>query len=210
MLLAHGSSDARHAGEARALARRVSGLLGQEVGCAFLSDVCLPEGACVLPLFLGMGRHARVDAPALAAKSGACLLPPLAAHADEVARMACERVAAMGGEGRRKACALFGLYHFVGFEALYAALHARNARFRLMAQAALHAEPSIASVLGLWREESVAPVWFQPMLLFSGRSLETMTRQASGENVNIMTPLAEMDGFASFIAGLLASARTGR
>jgi len=210
-LLAHGSSDARHIRGAQALAASVSRLLGEEVGCAFLSDEQsderLPEGARVLPLFLGLGRHARVDAPALAAKSGAHLLPPLAERAEAVAELAWARVTADAGGGsgarRRKVNAMFGLHRFAGFEALYAALHARNARARLTAQTALHAEPSIASVLALWRAEGVAPIRFQPMALFPGRSLDAMARAAAGEDVEMLPPLAESEGFVELIAGLL-------
>ncbi|MDQ6983026.1 MAG: hypothetical protein Q9M08_08515 [Mariprofundus sp.] len=199
ILLAHGSSDARHASEVRELAENVSGLLGEEVGCAFLSDDSLTEGARVLPLFLGHGRHGSVDAPALAEKSGVILLPSLAAHADAVAELAYDRVTAE----TRRVKVLFGLYRFSGFEALYAALHEHNKHCTLVAHGALHGEPSVASVLDLWREDGVSPVKLQPMLLFNGKSLDEMTAQAKGEDIEILPVLSQSPGFPELISSLL-------
>ncbi len=201
VLLAHGSGDARHAAQARALARKVSERLGEEVGCAFLSDERLPKGARVLPLFLGHGRHETEDVPALAARSDAVLLPSLAAHADKVAELAYDRIT----HDTRRVNAMFGLYRFVGFEALYAALHGRNRRCTLVAHGALHAEPSVASVVRLWREDGVAPIRLQPMLLFEGRSMDEMAAQAAGEDVEMLPPLAEGEDFVELIAEILRS-----
>jgi len=199
VLLAHGSADARHAAQVRALAAQVSGRLGEEVGCAFLSDERLPKGAHVLPLFLGEGKHGTTDAPQLAEKSGARLLPSLATHADRIAELAYDRVMAES----RRVNALFGLYRFSGFEALYAALHACNRRCTLVAHGALHTEPSVASVLRLWREDGVSPVRAQPMLLFEGRSLDDMAEQARGEDVEVLPPLSQGDDFTELVASLL-------
>lgn len=196
VLLAHGSSDARHAAEARALAQSVSETLGEEVGCAFLSDDSLPQGARVLPLFLGHGVHLRRDVPALAARSNAELLPALADRADAIAEVAFARMTAE----TRRVNALFGMYRFAGFEQLYAALHERIHRCTRVARAALHAEPSIASVLRLWREEEVGPIRLQPMLLFSGRSYDEMAEQAAGEDVDMMPPLAHGEDMARLIS----------
>ena len=187
----------------REQAEKVSVLLGEEVGTGFLSDASLPKGVKpkgvkVLPLFLGYGRHGLVDAPALAEKSGAMLLPSLAAHADNIAELAYDRVTAE----TRRVNALFGLYRFSGFEALYAALHERNKRCTLVAHGALHSEPSVASFVDLWREDGVAPIKLQPMLLFSGKSLDEMTAQA-GEGVEIMPVLSQTPGFPAIIASLL-------
>ncbi len=201
VLLAHGSSDARHAEQARMLAARVSEHLGEEVGCAFLSDARLPKGAHVLPLFLGQGRHQAEDVPALANRSDAVLLPSLAAHADAIAELAYGRVTRDG----RRVNALFGLYRFVGFEALYAALHARNRRCTLVAHGALHAEPTVASVVRLWREDGVGPIRLQPMLLFEGRSMDEMAAQAAGEDVEMLPPLAKGEDFAELIVEILRS-----
>jgi len=199
ILLAHGSSDARHGCEVQELAEKVSVLLGEKVGAAFLSDDTLPKGARVLPLFLGHGRHDSVDAPALAEKSGAILLPSLATHADALSEFAYDRVT----EEMRRVKVLFGLYRFAGFEALYAALHARNKRCTLVAHGALHGEPSVASVLDLWREDGVAPIKLQPMLLFNGKSLDEMTAQAKGEGIEILPVLSQSTGFPELIASLL-------
>jgi len=202
VLLAHGSSDARHAAQVQSLAARVSEQLGTEVGCAFLSDERLPKDAHVLPLFLGMGRHGARDAPALAERSGAYLLPSLATHAEAIADLAYDRVT----NDTRRINALFGLYRFAGFEQLYAALHERNRRCSLVAHGALHAEPSIASVLRLWRADGVTPVRLQPMLLFEGKSMEDMAAMAGGDDVEILPPLARGDDFVKLVASLLKEA----
>jgi hypothetical protein len=52
------------------LAGKVSTLLDEEIGTAFLGDDSLPKGATVLPLFLGEGKHVREDIPKLVATSG--------------------------------------------------------------------------------------------------------------------------------------------
>ncbi len=199
VLLAHGSSDARHAAEARALAKNVSEKLGCEVGCSFLSDDTLPKGARVLPLFLGHGRHLGEDVPALIERSGAKRLPALADHADAIAGLAYDRVT----QDTRRVNALFGLYRFAGFEALYAALHAQNRRCTRVAHGALHAEPTVASVIRLWREDGVTPIRLQPMLLFSGHSYDEMADQAKGGDVEILPPLARDPGMVSMLADLL-------
>jgi len=202
VLLAHGSSDARHAAQVQSLAARVSERLGEEVGCAFLSDERLPEGAYVLPLFLGCGRHGTRDAPALAEKSGAHLLPSLAAHAEAIADLAYDRVT----NDTRRVNALFGLYRFIGFEQLYASLHERNRRCTLVAHGALRTEPSIASVLRLWRADGVTPVRLQPMLLFEGKSMEDMAAMAGSDDVEILPVLSQDEDFVELIASLLKAA----
>jgi len=196
ILLAHGSTDQRHGEQLTALADTVSGLLDAEVGVAFLSDDALPRGATVLPLFLGEGRHGTVDAPTLAEKSQSILLPSLATHADQIADLAYERVTANG----RRVKVLFGLYRHAGFEGLYAALHARNKRCTLVAHGALHAEPKVAYVLKLWREDGVSPVKLQPMLLFNGKSMDEMAAQAEGEDIEILPVLSQTPGFSELIA----------
>ncbi len=201
ILLAHGSSDTRHGEQVRRLAADVSECLNEEVSAAFLSDDSLPHGARVLPLFLGAGRHGSVDAPALAEQSGAQLLPSLAAHADRIAELAYDRVTTEG----HRVNALFGLYRFSSFEALYAALHTRNKRCTLVAHGTLHGEPSVTSVLKLWHEDGVSPIRVQPMLLFDGKSLDEMTAIASAPNIDILPPpLSQAPGFTELIASLLA------
>ncbi|RME11470.1 MAG: hypothetical protein D6816_02050, partial [Bacteroidetes bacterium] len=147
-------------------------------------------------------RHLSEDVPALIERSGAKRLPALADHADAIAELAYDRVT----HDTRRVNALFGLYRFSGLEALYAALHARNKRCTLVAHGALHAEPSVASVVRLWREDGVALIRLQPMLLFSGRSLDEMAEQAKGEDIEILPPLSHGDDFAALIAALLRSA----
>jgi len=180
--------------------------MGEEVLAAFLSDSSLPCGARVLPLFLGEGRHGAADAPALAARCGAQLLPSLAAHADRIADLACERMRATG----EPVNALFGLYSFSGFAALQEALRARSRQFVRVAFGALHGEPSItspsiASVLAQWRREEVSPVRLQPMLLFNGRSMDAMAAMAGGHGVEILPPLSQGEGFAELIGSLLVN-----
>lgn len=199
VLLAHGSSDARHGEQVRSLAAEVSERLGESVKTAFLSDVSLPARARVLPLFLGRGRHLTEDVPRLVDRSGAELLPALADHAGAVADLAYDLVT----HDTRRVNVLFGVYRFAGFEALYAALHERNKRCTLVAHGALHAEPTIASVIRLWREDGVGTICLQPMLLFEGKSMDEMAVMAEGDDIEIQPPLACQEGFAELIASLL-------
>ena len=202
VLLAHGSSDTRHGDQVRALAADVSGVLGETVEVAFLSEPQLPKGACVLPLFLGEGKHGGWDAPKLAEDSQAVLLPSLAAHADAIAELAFHQVTA----GGRRVKALFGLYRFAGFEALAAALHGRNKRCTLVAQGALHSEPSVASVLARWNQDGVTPVKLQPMLLFDGRSMDEMAAMVTAADVEILPVLSQCPGFPELLASILHAA----
>ena len=198
-LLTHGSSDARHAEQVRRLAANVSDRLGEQVGCAFLSDKTLPKGAWVLPLFLGHGRHEMIDAPALAARSGAVLLPSLAHHADLIAALVCDRVV----QQSRPDNVLFGIYRYNGFEALRSVLtrlHPGSARTGI---GALHAEPSIRDRLDSWREENIGSIILQPMLLFDGNSVDEMAEQAAGEDVEMLPVLSQGDDFAGLIASLM-------
>jgi sirohydrochlorin cobaltochelatase len=77
VLIAHGSRDPRWRAPAEAVARRVSALdPAVKVSCAYLElaepdlrgavQTLIGQGSAtirVLPLFLGMGRHAREDLP---------------------------------------------------------------------------------------------------------------------------------------------------
>jgi len=199
ILLAHGSSDARHAEQVRALAANVSEKVGEAVGCAFLSDHRVPEGAHVLPLFLGEGGHGLVDAPQLAENSGAVLLPSLAHHADAIAKLACDCIA----QSKAREHLLFGIYTFAAFEALNRALLAHGGRFGQMTVAALHDEPNVASVIRQWRAQGSGRIILQPLLLFDGRSMDEMAGQAKGDDIEILPPLAHSDRFAELIATLL-------
>ncbi len=196
VLLAHGSSDGRHVEQVKALACRVSGLLDEEIGAAFLDDHALPEGATVLPLFLGRGKHVREDVPALIAASGCRVLPPLDHLADTIADMA---VGQMTKETRR-INAMFVLYRFAGFEKLAAALYGRMKICSKHALASLHSEPSVKTVLMHWRQEAVSPISVQPMLLFEGSSMDRMRTMTEAFDINIAPVLSEYDGFTALIA----------
>ena len=202
ILLAHGSPDARHGDQVRQLAERASGLLGDEIGVAFLSDTALPAGARVLPLFLGIGQHMRLDVPRLVEASGCKLLPPLADQADRLADIAMELV--NGDKG--KANALFAVYRFFGFEDLVAALYGQAKKCAKMAIASMHGEPSIASVLELWQQEGVEDVVVQPMLLFDGFTCDKVhlaAGRASGLTPRFGRVLAEHEAMPALIADCL-------
>ena len=202
ILLAHGSPDSRHGDQVRRLADQASGLLNREVNVAFLSDTVLPAGSRVLPLFLGIGQHMRLDVPKLAAASGCALLPPLAGQADRLAAMAVDL--ANGESG--KVNALFSVYRFFGFEDLVAALYRQAGRCAKMALASMHGEPSIVSVLNLWHQEGVEEVTVQPMLLFDGFTCDKVHLAAGrveGLNIHFGPTLAEHPAMPRLIADCL-------
>jgi len=196
ILLAHGSSDARHGDQVRDLATQVSELLGEPVLATFLSDKQLPTGAQVLPLFLGEGKHICEDIPQLIASSDCMLLPPLADCADEIAGMA---IRALTQETRR-INAMFALYRFGGFEKLTAALYARAKICSKHALASLHSEPSVQSALEHWQHEGVKSISLQPMLLFEGKSMDRLRRMTEPFDINIAPVLSDYDDFAAVIA----------
>ncbi|MDQ7000345.1 MAG: CbiX/SirB N-terminal domain-containing protein [Mariprofundus sp.] len=199
ILLAHGSSDSRHGEQVKTLACKVSDLLGEEIGTAFLDDHALPEDATVLPLFLGQGKHVREDIPALIAASGCRLLPPLDHYADTIADMA---VGHMTKETRR-INALFVLYRFAGFEKLAAALYGRMKICSKHALASLHSEPSVNTVLQHWQQEDVKVISLQPMLLFEGKSMDRLRAMTEPFEISVAPVLSEHDGFAAWIADCL-------
>jgi len=205
ILLAHGSSAASHAEQVRSLADTVGGLLGEEVGVAFLDDERLPDGARVLPLFLGEGTHVREDIPQLEAKSDCTLLPSLSAHAEAIAELAYD----LATVHTRRLNVLFALYRFAGFEALAAALHNSNKRCSLVAMGSLHSEPSVSSVLQHWQGEGIDRVTLQPMLLFEGRTMDRVRGMTEGFGVTINPPLSGHDGFAALIAACLKETHDG-
>ncbi len=196
VLLAHGSSDARHSDQVRALAAAVSSLLGEAVEAAFLSDKQLPKGATVLPLFLGEGTHVREDIPKLIATSGGILLPPLASCADQVAALALEELT----RETRRINAMFVLYRFGGFEKLTAALYSQVKACSKHALASLHSEPSVKSVLEHWQQEGVKPISLQPMLLFEGKSMDRLRSMTEAFDINMAPVLSGYDGFADLVA----------
>jgi len=196
ILLAHGSSDSRHAAQLDALTRAVSELLDESVGTACLSDAGLPNGATVLPLFLGEGKHVCADIPKLIAASDCTLLPPLAACSDQIAALA---LAELTRETRR-INAMFVLYRFGGFEQLAASLYGRAKICSKHALASLHSEPSVKTVLEHWRQESVNPISLQPMLLFEGKSMDRLRAMTKPFDISIAPAFSEYDGFAALIA----------
>jgi len=202
ILLAHGSSNAQHGQQVRALADKVSVLIGEEVGVAFLGDKGLPTGATVLPLFLGAGKHATEDIPKLVAASNCTLLPSLNASSQQLAAMSYDQLT----RESKRINVLFALYRFAGFESLVAAIHNMNIRCSKVAMASLHSEPSVESVLQLWHQDGIKQVTVQPMLLFAGRSLarvQTMIEASPMTNISLAPVLSEHPDFAAFIAGCL-------
>jgi len=198
MLLAHGSSDSGHGEQVRALAERVSGLLGEDVAVGFLSDERLPAGAQVLPLFLSEGKHVREDIPRLVAASECELLPALVEHSDAIADMAIDLIT----RDTRRISALFVLYRFVGFEKLATALYGKMKTCSKHALASLHSEPSVTSLLQHWQREEMKNISVQPLLLFKGASLvrlEAMMNDSSLQ-MNQGPVLSEHTLFAQLIA----------
>ncbi|MFQ5344570.1 MAG: sirohydrochlorin chelatase [Mariprofundus sp.] len=199
ILLAHGSSDSRHVEQVKSLARNVSGLLGEEIAPAFLGDRALPEGATVLPLFLGQGKHVREDIPALVTASGCRLLPSLDHHADAIADMVISQMT----KETRRISALFVLYRFAGFEKLASALYGRVKTCSKHALASLHSEPSVHTVLRHWQQEDVKAISLQPMLLFEGKSMDRLRAMTESFDISVAPVLSEYDGFAAWIADCL-------
>lgn len=202
VLLAHGSPAAAHAAQVRTLASDVSMLLGEEVSSAFLSDDALPEGAQVLPLFLGAGKHSMEDVPAMAVASNCTLLAPLSDHATDFSAMVYDHLT----RESKRVNILFALYRFAGFEAMAAALHAQNKRCSLVATGSMHSEPSITSILNLWQRDGIGPVTVQPMLLFDGHTLarlQQMIDVSAAPGVTLGPVLSRYDGFAALIANCL-------
>ncbi|WP_018294651.1 sirohydrochlorin chelatase [Mariprofundus ferrooxydans] len=202
VLLAHGSPAAAHAAQVRTLASDVSAILGEEVCSAFLSDESLPEGAQVLPLFLGAGKHVMEDVPAMAAASNCTLLAPLSDHAADFSAMAYDHLT----RESKRVNILFALYRFAGFEAVAAALHAQNKRCSLVATGSMHSEPSITSVLNLWQRDEIGAVTVQPMLLFDGHTLARLRQMIDASfatDVTLAPVLSSYDGFTALIANCL-------
>jgi len=196
ILLAHGSTDVRHGEQIKTLACKVSEVLDEDVGTAFLDDRELPKGATVLPLFLGEGKHVCEDIPRLIAASGCVVLPSLAASADQVAALALQELT----RETRRINALFVLYRFGGFEKLAAALYGQVKVCSKHALASLHREPCLKAVLEHWQGEGVNPVALQPMLLFEGKSMDRLRDMSAPFDVNIKPVLSEYDGFPALVA----------
>lgn len=198
ILLTHGSGDAAHGESAARLAESVADKLGADVSVFRLGDE-LPKGGCVMPLFLGAGKHLREDVPAMLQASKARRVPGPADDADAMAALLAECPAVVRGRCR---AVIFVLYRLLGATALTAALYRESKRFPLPAVAALHGECHWTGVLELWRREGQTEMIVQPALLFPGVSLNELRSQAdaSGLEVYIGEPLAELPGFVEWVA----------
>lgn len=202
VLLAHGSSNERHGEQVQKLAQDVSDILGEQVGYAFLSDAPdVPAGAEVFPLFLGQGKHVKEDVPAWVDAAGAIALPPLSHHADVLADWVINQLT----KETRRIRAMFVIYRFAGFERLLEGLYNHAGRCTGHAMASLHGIPKVDDVLVHWRQQGVKQVVLQPILLFAGHSLDECRTLADveGAEIQMMPPLAELDGFATLIAQCL-------
>ena len=198
VLLIHGSSEPTHAQSASCLVDAVAGQLGEEVSLCQLGE-SLPQGARVMPLFLSEGKHLREDVPAMLAEARAGLVPGPATCPEAMAELLALQAVELRGRCR---AVLFALYRLLGATALSAALYRQSKRFPLPAVAALHGECSFADVLGLWQREGQTEAVVQPALLFPGASLNELKFRAAapGMQVKIGEPLAELPGFATWIA----------
>lgn len=198
ILLSHGSPDDAHRQALDELAQAVSTELGEAVGTAFLDDA-LPQGARVLPLLLGRGRHSDRDVPAMIEAAGAELLTGPAGHPAAMADMAFELAQQKRGKQR---AVMFALYRLSAAQALMAELYERSKKFSLPAIAGLHGQCDVASVLRLWADEGLKEALIQPVLLFPGHSLQTLEDAGvqSGLDVAIGPVLCEHSGLAAWLA----------
>ncbi len=199
ILLAHGSSDSRHATQAESLAERAAEELGTAIELRFLNSEKMPDGARVLPLLLGEGWHARNDIVRLAAASDCTMLPSLSDRAGSIAGMAGDlAAAAFSGE----VSAIFAVYHFHGFETVSSELKSLESHFSRMALAAIYSSPNVGGVLAVWQSEGVKNMVVQPMALFEGRTMEKLRRTVaeSGIDAQVGPTLSAHAGFSAFIA----------
>jgi sirohydrochlorin ferrochelatase len=199
ILLAHGSSDSRHATQAQLLADRAAEELGAAIELRFLSSKKMPDGAHVLPLLLGEGWHAKHDIARLAAASDCTILPSLSGRAASIAGMARDLATdALSGEVN----AIFAIYHFHGFEAVSSELKGLENRFSRMALAAIYSSPNVGEVLELWNDEGVENILVQPLVLFEGRTMEKLRRTVAKSGADALTgpTLSSHAGFPAFIA----------
>ncbi|HID35822.1 MAG TPA: hypothetical protein EYP39_00360 [Ghiorsea sp.] len=196
-LLAHGSSHAKHAAQANMLAEKVSQGLDEQVQVSFLSDNALPEGAKVLPLFLGEGKHMQQDVPALMRSSNASILATPADAADSLADLVVSELT----QESKRIHVVFVVYQFTGFEKIVAALYKRAKKCSLVAMATLHGKPNVESVLKNLEQQGIKKVVLQPMLLFEGHSLDvciSMTEQTNMD-IEIKPALVNIDGMSDWV-----------
>ena len=197
ILLAHGSSDSRHATQAQQLADRASTELGEAVELRFLDSETMPEGAKVLPLLLGEGWHAKVDLKRLSEASNCTMLPSLSSRAVPVACMAADLAKeTLPGDAN----AMFAVYHLEGFELITSALKGLTARFNHLSVVEMHGSSSVTEQLLQWQDEGEIVV--QPMALFEGRTMESVRRSVgqSGSGALVGPVLSSHIAFPAFIA----------
>ncbi|MDQ6992426.1 MAG: hypothetical protein Q9M31_03055 [Mariprofundus sp.] len=199
ILLAHGSPDQSHIVQVQALAKQVSHVLGEEVGSAFLDDEIVPEGARLLPLFVGDGKHVREDLPKLAEKFSCTLLPGLNQYSQTLAGFAYDFATVES----RRINALFAVYSFDAYESLVAALHAQNRRCSLVALASLHSEPSLKTVLQHWKNEGISAISLQAMVLFEGKTMNRLAAIADEFSISINPVLSKHPDFSALISNCL-------
>ncbi|MFC1536391.1 sirohydrochlorin chelatase [Pseudomonadota bacterium] len=203
ILLAHGSSDSRHATQAQLLAEKAAEELGAAVELRFLSSEKMPEGAHVLPLLLGEGWHAKHDITRLAAASDCTMLPALSARSIPIACMAADLAIDCFPDLQASQCsALFSIYHFDGFETVTKALEGLTQRFSDVAVAGIYSSPTLEESLVQWREDGVQNIVVQPMALFEGRTMEHVRRTVAQSEVDAQVGpvLSSHAGFPGFIA----------
>jgi len=198
VLLTHGSSHAKHATQAKSLAEKVSQGLGAQVQVSFLSDKSLPQGAKVLPLFLGEGKHVKHDVPERVQNSDAIMLTTPADAADSLADLVVSGLT----QDSKRIHVVFVVYQFTGFEKLVAALYKRAKKCSLVAMATLHGTPNVERVLNNLAQQGIKKVVLQPMLFFDGHSLDAciaMTEKTKME-IEIKPTLVNIDGMSDWIA----------
>lgn len=189
LILAHGSPDPAHHAQVHDLAARTADVLGEAVQAAFLGDESVPQGARVLPVFVGGGAHVSEDCQVMADQSGATLLPPLGLQAARLAEIGVE----LGKDVfKARHPMLFGFYRFRNIEPLAAEVYARRKAFPKLSMGSLHGEPSCEALRRFWESEGVKHLAVQPMLLFAGRSLAQMQQATASDvlEVSFGQPLA--------------------
>lgn len=199
ILLAHGSSDSRHAAQVEKLAESVSSELGEAIELRFLDSEMMPEGSTVLPLLLGEGWHAKKDIVRLAEASDCTMLPSLSSHAVPIACMASDLAKqTLAGD----CSVIFALYHLEGFESMGSSLEKLSARFERLAVVEMHKSPNIGEMLEAWQAEAVNNIVVQPMALFEGKTMESVRRsvEQSGGEALVGPVLSSHMAFQAFIA----------
>ncbi len=198
ILLAHGSSDSRHAAQAEKLAERASAILGEAIELHFLSSESMPDGAKVLPLLLGEGWHAKKDLVRLAEASNCTMLPSLSQRGRPIASMASE----LAGEASCSGV-VFALYHFNGFEAVAEALKMKAGAFADLEIASIYDSPDITESIAAMRQRGIEKIVVQPLALFEGKTMNKVREivAASGGGIAIGRELTAHRDFPAFIAG---------